>query len=275
MSYSISGGIAKGSSNIEQTIMAELGSTVTLSEITLKAAIDNYWRVGVTPTINSAQFFDGSASINRDGDFSITSHELDHAPGDLIEQPSLLKLTIQDSDFGNETETPGGLDSTVSYSSNATTISINHPYDQISSNTLYIENNISKGLWDYTNLSDWNTGLNEQWRVVNETEDTQYIKIKGSYASSTSITASLDWYTQSETGDLSILNDYTSDTIVLSSQFITINPGDTAEITWTNVEYTSTPGNGASWGIYLVATDVRNDRFSDDPIYWRTIMYEL
>jgi hypothetical protein len=274
MHYSISGGVAKSSSNREQSIMAELGSTVTLSEITLKAAIDNYWRMGVTPTINSARFFDGSASINRYGDFSITSHELDHAPGDAIEQPSLLKLTIQDSDFGNENETPGGLNNTVDYSSHATTISINHPYDQISRNALYIENNISdKALWDYSNVSDWNTGSNSQWRVINETEDTQYIKIKGSYASNTDITASLDWATLSETGSLSILNDYFEDAIVLSHQIITIYPGDVAEITWTNVEYTSTSGNGASWGIYLVATDVSNNRHSDNPLDWTTIMY--
>jgi len=269
MKYTISGGITKGSLNREQTITAGLGSTVTLSEITLKAAIDNYWRIGTNTVLGSSSTYNNGSPILRSDDFTIISSELDYVAGDAYEQPSLLKLIIQDSDFGNETETPGGIDGTI-----ATNININHPYDQISSNTLYVENGISKGSWDYSNSSSWNNGLNEQWRVVNETEVTQYIKIMGSYASSTSITASLDWYTQSETGDLSILNDYTSETTVLSSGFITINANDVAEITWTNVEYTNNNGNGGSWGIYLVATDVYGDRLNNDPINWRTIMYE-
>tara|TARA_B110000093_G_scaffold182273_1_gene228451 strand:- start:59 stop:2914 length:2856 start_codon:yes stop_codon:yes gene_type:complete len=161
MQYTISGGIAKNSSNRDQTITAELGSTVTLSEVTLKAAIDNYWRAGVTPTITSAQFFDGSAPIFRTGDFSITSFELEGAHGDAIEQPSLLKLTIRDNDFGNETETPGGLDSTVSYSSDATAITINHPYDQILQTKPYIRGTGSQWTggrngWNRNNITHYN-----------------------------------------------------------------------------------------------------------------------
>lgn len=268
MLYEIFGGITKGSVNRSQAITAGLGSTVTLSEVTLKAAVGNYWRMGIDPVLGSSATYNNGSVIMRSDDFTIISSELDYAAGDSFEQPSLLKLIIQDSDFGNETETPGGIDGTVH-----TSINITHPYDQISSNTLYVENNISSSSWNYTNSGSWDTGLNEQWQVVNETEVIQYVKILGSYQSTTSIIASLNWVTLSESGSASILNDYQSDTVALSSGFITINPGDVAEITWTNVEFTSSAGNGGSWGIYLVATDVYADRFSNDPIEWRTIMY--
>jgi hypothetical protein len=254
MLYEVLGGVARNGVNRNQAITAGLGSTVTLSEVTLKAAVGKYWRVGADTVMGSAATYNNGSVILRNGDFTIISSELDYAAGDAFGQPSLLKLIIQDSDFGNETETPGGIDGTVK-----TSININHPYDEISRGILYIESSLSQASWDTGNKSSA-SGAAGLWSLKNESTVQQYVKIYVSSSLATTATGSLTYDTQEQTGDLSASTSSGgnianfSTTYNFSSSYITLAPGSMATIDWTTV-YSS----GSEFGIYLVSTSNINN----------------